>query len=147
MGSKRTPVAKAERTQRRYAGPDIPMRVIRRYVRRIAERFHPDKIILFGSFAYGAPHTDSDVDLMVIMPCRNQHDQSVKIRWEIPAPFPMDLLVRKPSEIEWRLKERESFTTEVVTRGRVLYEKDDSRVGAKGRRRLRRRRRVGQRTK
>jgi len=36
--------------------------VIRRYARVIAEEFHPDKIILFGSYAYGMPHDDSDVE-------------------------------------------------------------------------------------
>src|SRR5437660_5522235 len=55
-----------------YRGPDIPMRVIRRFARQVAERFRPDKIILFGSYAYGRPHADSDVDILVIMPARNQ---------------------------------------------------------------------------
>jgi len=109
------------------------MRVIRRYARQVAEAFHPDKIILFGSFAYGTPHAGSDVDLFVVMPCRNELDQAARIRWKVPAPFPMDMYVRKPSELEWRLRERESFTTEVVTKGKVLYEKADSRMGAQGR--------------
>jgi predicted nucleotidyltransferase len=59
--------------KRVYCGVSIPMRVIRRYARAIAEEFHPDKIILFGSYAYGTPHEDSDVDLLVIMPARDQH--------------------------------------------------------------------------
>src|SRR5271166_349563 len=88
--------------KRYYTGATIPMRVIRRYARAIAERFQPDKIILFGSYAYGTPHEDSDVDLLVIMPCRNQIDMGVKIRLTLGAPFPMDLLVRKPREIAWR---------------------------------------------
>ena len=121
---------------KRYRGADIPMRVIRAYARRIAERFAPEKIILFGSHAYGTPNEDSDVDLLVVMPCRNQHDQAVRIRWEIPAPFPMDLLVRTPKNLQWRLDERESFHTEVLTKGKVLYEKIDAGVGKKGRGRL-----------
>jgi predicted nucleotidyltransferase len=52
------------------------MRVIRRYARAIADEFQPDKIILFGSYAYGTPHEGSDVDLLVIMPARNQHDRA-----------------------------------------------------------------------
>jgi predicted nucleotidyltransferase len=51
----------------RYASPNIPLRAIRRFARRIAERFQPDMIILFGSYAYGKPHNESDVDLLVIM--------------------------------------------------------------------------------
>lgn len=108
---------------RNYRSLNIPMAVIRRYARQIAERFHPEKIILFGSYAYGQPHEDSDVDLLVIMPARNQHDKAVKIRWELPAPFAMDLLVRTPKEMKWRLEEGESFLTEITSRGKSLYEK------------------------
>ena len=127
----------AERT---YWGPDIPMRVIRRYARQVAERFHPDKIILFGSFAYGTPNEDSDVDILVVMPARNQLDQVDKIRRAVSAPFPMDLIVRTPHSMKWRLAEGESFLTEIVTKGKVLYEKDNGRVGGKGRRGSRQRR-------
>jgi predicted nucleotidyltransferase len=80
-----------------YRGADIPMRVIRRYAQRVAERFDPDKIILFGSYAYGSPHVDSDVDILVIVQARNELDQAVKIRLEVPSQFPMDLLVLKPA--------------------------------------------------
>jgi hypothetical protein len=47
-----------------YRGADIPMHVIRRFARQVAERFEPEKIILFGSYAYGRPHADSDVDIL-----------------------------------------------------------------------------------
>ncbi len=120
-----------------YFGANIPMRVIRRYARAIAEEFHPDKIILFGSYAYGTPNEDSDVDLLVIMPAANQHSQAVRILWRLAAPFPLDLLVRTPKEMAWRLAEGESFTTAVVSQGKVLYEKDDAGVDQKGRAGLR----------
>src|SRR6266566_2076458 len=87
-----------------YRGKDIPMRVIRRFARDVAEKFRPEKIILFGSYAYGTPHDDSDVDLLVVMPARNEIDQAVKIRLAIPAPFPMDLIVRTPNDLRWRLE-------------------------------------------
>src|SRR5438093_7128122 len=118
--------------KRLYWGANVPMRVIRRYARAIAEEFHPDKIILFGSYAYGTPHEDSDVDLLVVMPTRNQHDQAVRIRWRLAAPFPVDLIVRTPKEMKWRLEEAESFTTEIVSRGKVLYEKEDQRMDQEG---------------
>ena len=86
-----------------------------------AEEFHPDKIILFGSYAYGTPNQDSDVDLLVVMPARNQHDQAVRIRWRLAAPFPVDLIVSTPKQMTWRLKEGESFTTEIVSKGKLLY--------------------------
>ena len=123
-----------------YRGPDIPMRVIRAFARQVAERFQPDKIILFGSYAYGAPHADSDVDFLVIMPARNQMDQAFKIRCEVPRKFPMDLLVRTPATMKWRLAEGDLFHTEIVTKGKLLYEKSDSGVGSQGGKRLRGRR-------
>jgi predicted nucleotidyltransferase len=119
-----------------YRGAEVPMRVIRRFAHQVAERFRPEKIILFGSYAYGTPHADSDVDILVVMPARSQHTQAVRIRWEIPAPFPMDLLVRTPQNLQWRLEEGESFHTEIVTKGKVLYEKSHAGMGAKGRGRL-----------
>ena len=48
-----------------YEGMNVPMVAIRRFARSVARRFRPDKIILFGSHAYGKPHEDSDVDLLV----------------------------------------------------------------------------------
>ena len=131
-----------DRPRRTYHGADIPMSVIRRYARRVGERFRPDKIILFGSRAYGTPHADSDVDILVIMPCRNQHDQAVKIRLAVPRPFGMDLIVRTPKNLAWRLAEGDLFHTEIVTKGKVLYEAGDARMAGQGRRRLRGRRRI-----
>src|SRR5712671_2764040 len=101
--------------KRIYSGADIPMRLIRRYARAIAEEFHPDKIILFGSYAYGTPHQDSDVDLLVVMPARDQHSQAVRIRWRLAAPFPLDLVLRTPEEMKWRLEEGESFLTTILS--------------------------------
>ena len=125
---------------KQYWGADVPMRVIRRFARQVAERFQPDKIILFGSYAYGTPNADSDVDLLVVMPTWNQHSQRVKIRMALTAPFPMDLLVRTPQELQMRLREGDAFLTEIVSKGKVLYEKLDPRVGAQGRSKLPRRR-------
>jgi predicted nucleotidyltransferase len=120
--AKKAPRPSDSVSQRWYRGADIPMRVIRRFAREVAQRFGPEKIILFGSYAYGTPHADSDVDILVIMPARNQHDQAIRIRWEIQASFPMDLLVRTPHTMQWRLKEGDSFLQEVVAKGLVLYE-------------------------
>src|SRR5438876_8592186 len=117
------PLSPAETAPPRwYRGADIPMRVIRRFARQVAEQFQPEKIIPFGSYAYGTPHEDSDVDILVVMPARNQLDQAYKIRLAVPAPFPMDLIVRTPKNMDWRLKEGESFLTQVVAHGKVLDE-------------------------
>jgi predicted nucleotidyltransferase len=119
-----------------YRGSSIPLRVIRRFARQVAERFQPEKIILFGSYAYGTPHADSDVDILVIMPARNQLDQAVKIELACDPPFPLDIIVRTPHNMQWRLAEGDSFLREITTKGRILYEKNHAGVGAQGRKRL-----------
>jgi predicted nucleotidyltransferase len=116
-----------------YRGADVPMRLIRLFARRVAERFQPDKIVLFGSYAYGTPHADSDVDVLVIMPARNQLDQAVKIELACDPPFPLDIIVRTPRNMQWRLAEGDSFLREITTKGKVLYEKDHARMGRKSR--------------
>ena len=83
----------------------ITQRQIETYAAEVAREFRPLKIVLFGSYAYGNPTEDSDVDLMVIMPkddsgLRNR-ERAVAIRSAIPKPFPLDLLVRDPEDIAW----------------------------------------------
>ena len=119
------------------------MRVIRQYAREVAERFQPEKIILFGSYAYGTPHADSDVDILVVMPARNEIDQACRIDRHVDPSFPLDLIVVTPKNLAWRLEEGDSFLREIVSKGKVLHEKADESVGAEGRVRLRR----GQKTR
>jgi uncharacterized protein len=119
------------------------MAVIRRFARQVADRFQPEKIILFGSYAYGKPHADSDVDILVIMPARNQIDQAVRIDRAVDSPFPLDLIVRTPKTMNWRLAEGDSFLREIVACGKVLYEKNDQEMGTKSRIRLPARRKPG----
>src|SRR5438034_1893684 len=116
------PLPVASESARWYRGADIPMSVIRRFARQVAERFQPDKIILFGSYAYGTPHADSDVDILVIMPARNQIDQACRIDDALDPPFPLDLIVRTPKNLACRLAEGDSFMREIMTKGKVLYE-------------------------
>src|SRR5438270_5848169 len=108
-----------------YLPPNIPLAAIRRFARRIAERFQPDKIILFGSYAYGKPHEESDVDLLVIMPTRNAIDQSIRICVAFEQPFSLDLIVRTPWQIERGLKDDNWFLRELIEKGKVLYEARD----------------------
>src|SRR5438445_5989486 len=135
--AKKRPLTDPSEPDRWYRGADIPMSVIRRFARQVAERFQPEKIILFGSYAYGQPHADSDVDLLVVLPARNQIDQAIRIRLAVPACFPMDLIVRTPKTMRWRLEEGDWFLREIVSRGKVLYEKANAGMGSEGRSRLR----------
>jgi predicted nucleotidyltransferase len=115
------------------------MAAIRRFASQVAERFSPDKIVLFGSHAYGTPDADSDVDILVIMPARNQLDQAVRISLAIDPPFPLDIIVRTPHTMRWRLAEGDSFLRDIISRGKVLYEAADCGMGPKSRGRLPRR--------
>jgi predicted nucleotidyltransferase len=108
----------------------IPQAAIRRLANEIAERFRPEKIILFGSYAYGRPHPDSDVDLLVVMPAYNEINQAIRIQQAVDTPFPVDLLVRTPERLRRRVEGGDWFLREVVGRGKVLYEQIHPRVGS-----------------
>jgi uncharacterized protein len=120
----------------RFPSPNIPFTAIRRLALQIAERFHPEKIILFGSYAYGQPHNESDVDLLVIMPTRNAIDQAIRIDLAFDRPFALDVHVRTPYQIKQGLKEGDCdwFLREVMEKGKVLYEAPHGSVGEQGRR-------------
>jgi uncharacterized protein len=126
-------------------GADIPMSKIRRFARQVAERFEPDRIILFGSYGYGRPHANSDVDVLVIMPARNELDQAARICLAVERTFPLDLIVRSPHNLARRLAEGDWFLREIVSQGKVLYDKVDPSLGAKGRNRFPRRSKTGSR--
>jgi predicted nucleotidyltransferase len=102
-------------------------RDIRRVVRQIGEKYHPEKIILFGSRAYGKPTVSSDVDLLVIM----DHDgsprrQAAEILQNIDYHFGLDLIVPSLDQIHTRIKDGDYFLQEIVDKGLVLYERDFS---------------------
>lgn len=113
----------------RYPSPNIPLSAIRRFARRIAERFQPEKIILFGSYAYGTPHAESDVDLLVIMPAYDVVNQAIRIGMAFEREFSLDLIVRTPKQIARGLKEDDWFLREIVEKGKILYEAPDGSVG------------------
>ena len=123
----------------------VPQAAIRRLAREIAERFRPEKIILFGSYAYGTPNADSDVDILVVMPAYNELSKAAHINRAVEPCFPLDIIVRTPENMRWRLEEGDSFLREITSRGKVLYEKAHKGVGAKSGKRLPRRRETGTR--
>ena len=102
------------------------IREIESFARRVAERFHPRRIILFGSHARGTPTADSDVDLLVVMPYPGRPwQQATAIRLTARPTFPLDILVRAPEELAARLALGDGFLREIVEGGRVLYETPD----------------------
>lgn len=95
--------------------------------RAVAEKFHPKRIVLFGSYAYGRPTEDSDVDLLVVMNHKGSSvEQAAAIRSSLRSPFPMDILVRSPRKIQERLKIGDPFFKTIVEKGEVLYETPDA---------------------
>src|SRR5206468_5909406 len=107
----------------------ITLEQIQQYSDRIAAEFKPERIILFGSYAYGAPTADSDVDLLVVMPCKNDSSRKAfEIRRAIPADFPVDLLVRSPEQIKQRLELNDWFMREIIEESRTIYAAADAGV-------------------
>ena len=90
----------------------------------IVREFAPLQIILFGSYAYGTPREYSDVDLLVVMPGSKSETRKREreIYGRIPHRFRMDLLVRSPEEIAYRLSYNDWFLREITEKGEVLYE-------------------------
>src|SRR6266542_4127760 len=101
--------------------------LIRKYADQIAKQFHPNKIILFGSYAYGKPTEDSDVDILVIMPFKGSNPEKATEIWMATKPkFPIDIMVRKPAEIKKRLGMGDFFLREITEKGKVLYESNNT---------------------
>ncbi len=114
--------------------------ILAEIVRRIVEKLAPEQIILFGSYAYGAPNQDSDVDLFVIMESNLSHAyRALEVgRLIRPRPFPIDIIVKTPVEVADAVMKGDFFIQEIVARGRVLYERPQrsTSVGGKSRRGL-----------
>lgn len=107
--------------------------------RRIVEEFDPDKIILFGSHAYGTPKEYSDVDLLIIMPFEGHpFDKATEILERIDHGFLAEVIVQSPEDAERRYREFDPLIREAFDRGRSLDERvehDRPRgAGRKGRR-------------
>lgn len=90
----------------------------------IAEKYDPEKIILFGSYAQGNPNPASDVDLLIIIDTdQSPRKKSVDISCSFKHTFPIDIIVRTPKEITERLQYGDFFMKEIVDNGKVLYER------------------------
>src|SRR5512134_1391724 len=95
-------------------------------IERIVSELKPEKIILFGSYAYGNPTPDSDVDLLVIMKTKAKEiDRYVAVSNLLyPRQFPVDILVKTPKEVEVASRKKGNFFMhEILTKGKVIYER------------------------
>jgi predicted nucleotidyltransferase len=96
---------------------------IRQLCKRIVQEFNPEKIILFGSHAYGQPTLESDLDLLVVMQFNGDPlEQAVSMLNCLNVLLPIDLLVRTPEQMRHRLEMGDRFMRDIVERGQVMYE-------------------------
>jgi predicted nucleotidyltransferase len=89
----------------------------------IADHFAPEKIILFGSYAYGTPGEDSDLDLLVVLPFRGKSVyKAIDIMDAVKPTIPIDFIVRTPEQMQLRLKQKDFFLSRILKQGKVLCE-------------------------
>lgn len=91
----------------------------------IVNKYEPEKVILFGSYAYGNPGKDSDLDLLVVKDTNlPRHKRAREIRkhiWGLTE-IPKDIIVYTQKEIDDWAEVKEAFITNIVTKGKILYE-------------------------
>ena len=98
---------------------------LQQIVQRLREAYTPDQIVLFGSYAYGRPDRDSDFDLLIVKETdetpRERRFHVRKLLWSLAVATPIEPLVLTQGEIEDRLKVKDQFIQEIMTKGRRLY--------------------------
>ena len=110
----------------------VKLEKIKELSQRIGREFKAEKVILFGSYAYGKPAPDSDVDLLVVTRFRGKGVwKSIEILNRLDPDFSVDLLVRTPGELRKRIKWNDFFLKEIMARGKVLYEAHNPRMDQK----------------
>ena len=98
--------------------------IAKQIVNRIARKYRPEKIYLFGSFAWGKPTKDSDVDLLIVKKTKKRFFQrNLAVRKIIDGALPVDILVRTPEELKDRLNLGDFFYRDIIEKGKSLYEK------------------------
>ena len=101
----------------------VALSAIQEVADSIARDFHPERIILFGSYARGNPTADSDVDLLVILPFEGRPFwKSLEIMNRVDAPFALDLLARQPADTVSRYEDGDRLIRDALDNGKVLYE-------------------------
>ena len=107
----------------------VSKKTIKKMVDIIVEKYQPEKVILFGSYATGIPNADSDVDILIIKDTdlpRYKRGKYIR-KYLTDFRFPKDIIIYTPSEIE-RWKDCQlAFITSAVNNGEILYDKQGSR--------------------
>jgi predicted nucleotidyltransferase len=97
--------------------------LLREIAQKVVQAFRPKNIILFGSYAYGKPTSDSDLDLLIVMESRDRPAERIRKVSDLfdPRPLPMDFIVLTPGEVRHRLSGFDPFLEEVLEKGQMLY--------------------------
>lgn len=91
--------------------------------KRIIKEYKPEKIILFGSFAYGKPTRASDIDLFIIKKTKkNRIERTKEVLLMIDNKVPFEPVVYTPEEVKRRKKQGDFFVEDIFSKGKVLYE-------------------------
>ncbi len=120
----------------------VTPRLLREITDQIVAAVQPNKVILFGSYAYGKPTMDSDIDLLIVMESRQRPVERARVVSDLfpERHFGMDILVRTPQEVAQRLAIGDEFMRAITQEGKVLYERRvRSRVDSQSRNGLRKR--------
>jgi predicted nucleotidyltransferase len=100
-------------------------RELNKLLRKLVSDYAPQRVILFGSHAYGEPSKDSDVDLLIIKETSERFiDRWTTVRSILSDPtrmWPLETLVLTPQEVSVRLAAGDQFLTEILDKGEVLY--------------------------
>jgi len=92
---------------------------------KIAREYQPEKIILFGSWAWGKPHKDSDADLFVV---KNEDKPQIEMMRDVDRiildrDMPVDIMVYKSQQLKKREELGDPFILRIINFGKVLYER------------------------
>ena len=123
----KTPKTYSKRHKRRKeigaSGSPVTPGLLREIAQKVVRAFRPKNIILFGSYAYGKPTSDSDLDLLIVMESRDRPAERIRKVSDLfdPRPLPMDFIVLTPDEIRHRLSGFDPFLEEVLEKGQTLY--------------------------
>jgi predicted nucleotidyltransferase len=112
----------------------LPGAYLDRLVQEVLANCKPDRIILFGSWAWGQPGPDSDLDIMIVVPPSTRKPAGIAsaISAAVPHEFSLDILVKTTDWVERTLAEGDTFTRDIIEKGVILYEAEHEDVGIKG---------------